>query len=121
MDTLYALTAWIDPAATITVVFGFVILIMLLKWHSDDTPFDIRHILIDRETERVSLHKFGQFVALSVSTMLIWHETLKGRLSEWLFISYMASWAGAFVATRWLDHKHNERLSSKTPDEEGRP
>jgi predicted metal-binding membrane protein len=76
---------------------------VLFRWHADGTRFDLRHVLIDSATDRVSLHKFGQFVALVVSTAVLWYEMMHARLSEWLFTGYMLTWAGTALAKRWID------------------
>ena len=90
------------PAIAIAVATIF-ILIVIVQWHVDDTQFDLRRVLIDRETGHVSLHKLGQFVALVVSTLALWYEMMHARLTEWLFAGYMLAWTGANLAARWID------------------
>jgi hypothetical protein len=76
----------------------------LLYWHFDkSTKFDVRDLMIDKETDRLSLYKIGQFFALLVSTWILIHETRNGRLSEWLFAFYMAAWSGANLMNKYLD------------------
>ena len=76
----------------------------LLYWHFDKaTKFDVRDLMVDKETDRLSLYKIGQFFALLVSTWVLIHETRNGRLSEWLFAFYMAAWSGANLVNKYLD------------------
>ena len=86
---------------------GFSLFLMLLVyWHIDKaTRFDIRDLLVDKKTGRLSLYKIGQFFALIVSTWVIVRETNSDRLTEWLFIAYMAAWSGANLANKYLDRK----------------
>lgn len=100
------------PASIVLASFGL-IMIYVCRWHERDSFLDLRTILIDKETDRVSLHKFGQFIALTVSTGAFWYEMLHGRLSEWLFISYMLAWSGANIASKWLDNKRSNSESSE--------
>ena len=90
------------PGVIVAVLAAFVTGV-LFRWHSDGTRFDLRHVLIDLATDRVSLHKFGQFVALIVSTAVLWYEMMHARLTEWLFTGYMLTWAGTALAKRWID------------------
>lgn len=69
---------------------------LLWSWHrGTNNSFNLRDLVTDKGTQRASLGKFGQFIALAFSTWILVHETLLGRLSEWLFTSYMLAWAGA--------------------------
>jgi hypothetical protein len=111
------LFAALDIPALTAMLFGVLLLAVLIKWHVDETPFDIRHVLIDIETGRVSLHKFGQFLALFTSTGLLWYEAVNGRLSEWLFGGYMVAWAGVALGNSWLK---NQKGSSSPDWEAGR-
>lgn len=97
-----------DVPSIIIAVFAAFIAGTLVRWHTDDTQFDLRHILIDSKTDRVSLHKFGQFVALVVSTAVLWYEMMHSRLTEWLFTGYMLTWAGTALVKRWIDQKKKE-------------
>ncbi len=103
-----------DYPALIVVAAGIWMLVTLVIWHTEDSQFDLRHILVDAKTDRVSLHKLGQFVALIMSSLVFWYETMHDRLSEWLFTGYMVAWAGTALAKRWIDTK-----SKKEKDESG--
>ena len=98
----FSTTQW-DFPAVVAGFFGLWMLLVLVRWHTEDSRFDLRHVLIDAKTDRVSLHKLGQFTALIVSTMVLWYEMLHARLTEWLFTGYMLTWAGALLARRWID------------------
>ena len=92
------------PGFVATVAF-IIVLAIIAIWHEDSSSLDMRTLVIDKDTNRVSLHKFGQFIALVVSTIAFFYEMAHGRLSEWLFISYMIAWSGANIAAKWLDAK----------------
>ena len=100
----------LDLIAIFSVLFIIAMLIVLMRWHNDDSKFDLREILIDKDTGTVSIHRVGQFTALAVSTVLIIHEATKGRLSEWLFTGYMVAWAGTSLINQWL--KKDTHISS---------
>lgn len=87
-----------DTYALLAVAVGFLILLYL--WQREKDSFDIRHLIVDSSSERVSLFKLGQLVALVVSTWALVHETRRGFLTEWLFAVYMLSWTGANIANK---------------------
>lgn len=93
---------WDFPAVVVALA-GLWLTVVLVVWHRENSKFDLRHVLVDCDTERVSLHRLGQFVALVVSTMVLWYEMMHGRLTEWLFAGYMFTWTGALLAKRWLE------------------
>jgi hypothetical protein len=87
--------------------------ILLVSWwhYKRDVRFDIKDIIVDTSTGKVSLYKIGQVVALIISTWIIIHETKNNRLSEWLFLSYMAIWSGTNLAKAIIEKnnpKNNE-------------
>lgn len=79
---------------------------ILLKWHTDNSQFDFRTTLLERG--KISLSRLAQLTALVVSTGIIVHETVKGRLTEWLLLAYMATWAGTYLAKKWAPKKEDE-------------
>jgi hypothetical protein len=100
-----AVSAILLALATITLA------IQLYRWHMAPNGFDLRDLLTDKGSNRLSLARFGQATALIVSTWALVNETVTGRLTEWLFTSYMLAWVGAqlgslaFKATGKLDQK----------------
>jgi hypothetical protein len=75
-------------------------LALLYRWQCKDDQFDLRWLLVDTTTEKVSLFKLGQLVALAVSTWAIVVETRAGHLTEWLFLAYIGVWSGANVGNK---------------------
>lgn len=100
-----------DALLVLLLVLVVLLALQLRRWHRDDTRFDLRDLLTDKGSQRVSLSKFGQFMALLVSTWALVFEVTAGRLSEWLFTAYMLAWAGAQVAS--LAFKATGRLDPK--------
>ena len=97
----------------IAIVSVFAIAVFVY-WHVDKTTrFDIRDLLVDKKTGRLSLYKIGQFFALVVSTWVLVRETNSDRLTEWLFIAYMVAWSGANLANKYLDKKKNDTTPSE--------
>ncbi len=100
-----------DTYALLLLTTGFALILYL--WQRYDDAFDLRHLIVDTATGRVSLFKLGQFIALIVSTWALVHETRRGFLTEWLFAMYMISWAGANIA-----NKVTEKYKSLKPPKE---
>lgn len=77
---------------------------VMVYWHRDTTTrFDLRDLLIDSTTKELSLYKVGQLAALVFSTWVLIHETRAGKLTDWLFGSYMLAWSGANLVKKFLD------------------
>jgi len=72
---------------------------------SKDDDFDLRDLVRDSRSGRVSLFKVGQLVALASSTWLLIYEALHGRMTDWMFTGYMVSWAGANIANKLTEQK----------------
>lgn len=98
----------IDLPMTLFAASGVFLLALMAKWQIQAGPFDLRKALIDPATEQLSLSRLGQFVALYASTALLFYETSKGRIQEWLFIGYMAAWAGTYIAAKYANAKQKE-------------
>lgn len=93
----------------VLVCASLIFLILVYLWHtSHDVEFDVKTLLVDGETKRFSLYKFGQFVALCVSTWILIYETRNNRLSEWLFTFYMVAWSGVNLANKYVDKISNK-------------
>lgn len=82
-----------------------VLLGALAVWQAKDDQFDLRYLLVDSQTNKVSLFKLGQLLALLVSSWALIYETRTGHLTEWLFLAYIATWSGANVANKIVDRK----------------
>jgi hypothetical protein len=100
-----------DTYALLLLAVAFALILYL--WQRSDDEFDLRHLIVDSATSRVSLFKLGQFIALIVSTWALVHETRRGFLTEWLFAMYMIAWAGANIA-----NKVTEKYKSLEPPKE---
>ena len=88
--------------------------LLIVKWHiSTDSRFDIKHLMIDSVSHKMSLQKVGQLFALLISTWVIIHETQYGRLTEFLFIGYMTIWSGSNSLNKWIDrNKPSEKTGN---------
>jgi hypothetical protein len=88
---------------------GICALLMILGfWQGKHDEFDLRWLIVDTKTHRVSLFKLGQLVALLTSTWALVYQTRHDHLTEWLFTAYMIAWAGANVANKFVDRKPPE-------------
>lgn len=100
---------------TYALLLAAVLFIALLTyWQRSDDEFDLRMLIVDSTTGKVSLFKLGQLVALGVSTWALVHETRRGFLTEWLFGLYMISWAGVNIANK-LTEKYKSLEPQKEP------
>jgi hypothetical protein len=101
---------FIDNVDTIILITGILlVLITLVVWHTDKSRFDLKEIILDTETNRVSLYKIGQVLALVISTWVLINETRAGRLNEFLFTMYMVSWAGANSLNKYITNKNKSK------------
>jgi hypothetical protein len=109
---------FIDNIDTVILITGvLLVLITLVVWHKGESRFDLKEIIIDTEKQHVSLYKLGQVLALLISTWVLVNETRAGRLNEFLFTTYMLSWAGANSLNRFIDSRNrNSSVNVKNSD-----
>lgn len=82
---------------------GLFALTVLILWQRKADNFDLRWLLVDSTTEKVSLFKTGQLIALIVSTWGFVVLIQRDKMTEWYFTGYMASWAAANLLNKWLE------------------
>lgn len=73
---------------------------LLAYWQRLEDNFDLRTLIVDNLSGKVSLFKVGQLVALMTSTWVVVHETRRGALTEWLMLIYVGVWAGSNIANK---------------------
>lgn len=56
--------------------------------------FDLRDIFVDQDTGKVTIHKFGIFVALILTSWVFVYLTIHGTLTETFYLTYLAVWTG---------------------------
>ncbi len=100
-------------SAILLVILTITVAVQLYRWHKEPGGFDLRDLLTDKGSNRLSLARTGQATALVVSTWALVNETLTGRLTEWLFTSYMLAWVGAQLGS--LAFKASGKLDPKEP------
>ena len=98
-----------DLDTTVLLIASSFFVMLLWGWHSaEGVRFNLSEMLTDSNTNRVSLRKFGQLLALMISTWVLIHETRANRLSEWLYFGYMAAWTAANIAGKWVNNKKEQ-------------
>jgi capsule polysaccharide export protein KpsC/LpsZ len=99
----------IDVHLVMLTISALVFAVILWNWQkSADVNFDLRWLLVDSQTEKVSLMKVGQAVALVTSTWGFIALLSKDKLTEFYFIGYMASWAGANLANKFIETRREK-------------
>jgi len=94
MDKLLEAFTALDKLPLILGLAVLVLGFMLYKAHFSDSTFDLKDLIVDSKTNRVSLNKFGQFIALVMSSWGFLYLALNGKLTEVYFTTYMAAWSG---------------------------
>jgi len=113
-QTVHQILVFIAPYLIFYLAMAF-ILVILIIWQLDKDPrFDFKTALLDPITNRVSFGELGQLVSLVMSTVIIVSEAAHGRLTEWLFTSYMAIWAGSFIANKYMNNKKTDTTVTNT-------
>lgn len=88
-------------ASALLLMIGFALCVLWVIQARKDN-FDLRWLITDEQTKQPSLHKFGQLVALAMSSWGFVYETLNGRMSEWYFTAYMVAWTGAEAVNKFI-------------------
>ena len=88
-----------------------ILCVLLYRAQKKDDNFDLRDLIVDKASGRVSLSRFGQLTALLVSTWGFVTLTLHDKLTEWYYGSYMFTWAAAEGYRKWQEYN---KLKSNT-------
>lgn len=102
------------------VSFTVVIILAIIAYKAQtnlDNKFDLRDLVLDKETGKVSLSRFGQFTALVVSTWGFVTLTVNGNLTEWYYASYMMIWAVAEGFRKWGSLEINKKRIERDLEE----
>jgi hypothetical protein len=95
--------------------FMILMLLVLIRWQTDpNNNVQLQYLLVDTNTEKVSLYKLGQLFALAISSWVVIHETLNNRVTEWLLAVYMLIATGVNIA-----HRMTAAPGSSKPDVPG--
>lgn len=60
--------------------------------HSRSNPINLADLLIDGSTQKTSLRKGGEAVALLATTWVLVYLTIAGKLTDWVFACYVGAW-----------------------------
>lgn len=100
------------------IMLGFFMAMMVMvlaRWQLDpNSNVDLTYLLVDTNTDKVSLYKIGQLFALAISSWVVIHETLNNRVTEWLLAVYMLIATGVNIA-----HRMTAASGSAKPDVPG--
>lgn len=107
------LSSHISVVLLLLILISFAALAFLAQLKEDE--FDVRDLLRDSKTGKLSLNSVSQFIALVVSTWGFVYVTLNDRLSDWFFWGYMAVWTSAAVAEKFIN-KSKDSTSKKEDD-----
>ena len=115
------LSAPLDVPALMMGVGNVAFLIVLLKWHVSDGPFDFRKALLDPATGAISFSRLGQLTALVASTEWGFYEVVNGRMTQWYLLAYLGAWAGVAVYSKWQDSQNAKTGTQPTKYDDPRP
>ncbi len=89
------------------VLFGALtfIIVVLIYIQTRKDSLDLRWLILDDVTQRPSLNKIGQGLALIVSTWGFLVLVERNLLTEFYFTGYMAVWAGSTVLSQYVASK----------------
>ena len=114
-------------AAALMLMIGLALCVLWVIQARKDN-FDLRWLITDEQTKQPSIHKFGQLVALAISSWGFVYETLQGRMTEWYFTAYMVAWAATEVANRYIatrsgspETQRMAMLVDRSPDRDSNP
>ena len=92
----------IDLDTIVLMIASFTVLFSAWLWQRNpEVKFDLIDLISDNG--KLSLFRTGQLVALLTSTWGFIALTRAGTLTEIYFLTYMAAWAGANIASKALD------------------
>jgi hypothetical protein len=91
-----------DLSVAVLSVGSLVVFYVLYVWHKANHPFDLRQLLLDSATDKISIEKVGYITALIVSSWSFVTMVSKNTLTEWFFTAYIAVFAAARLGSQGL-------------------
>lgn len=104
-----------NPMAIVLFVLIVGAFAILLVVQARKDSYDLRWLITDENTKQPSLHKFGQLVALVISSWGFVYQAVHDHLTEWYFTAYMVAWAAAEVANRYISAKNESAPDPTAP------
>jgi hypothetical protein len=109
----------LDVMTVVLIAVNVLLLVLLYKAQTKNDNFDLRDLIMEKKTGKVSLSRFGQLIALLVSTWGFVTLTLHDKLTEWYYASYMMIWAAAEGFRKWGDIELNKKQIDAKKKEDG--
>lgn len=102
-------------------ILGFIALIIglavLVYAHLSDDPFDLRYLVVDEISKKLSSYKFAFLVCLIVMSYGFVVLLNQGKMTEW----YAGLYAGTFVAGRIFGKDRNPAALMTSQHQGGAP
>jgi len=93
---------WTKPV-NLTLAIMLVLAVYVAVRAQRRNDFDWANSLKD-EQGKESIARLGALVALAISTWVIMHVTVEGKLTEWLYTAYLLTWSGSMVLAKAVDN-----------------
>lgn len=96
----------VDIPAIFMGIGNIAFVLVMVRWHVENGPFDFRRSLLDSTGTFVSFSRLGQLVCLVASTEVLFYLATKDKLSEGYIGLYMGAWAGTAIYGKWQESKN---------------
>lgn len=110
--------AAIDKMPILLLIAVILIVWMLYKAHRGPNSFDIKDLISDTITGKVSLLKFAQAGSFFVTSWMIVYLTLHDKLTEPELLIYAGAWTGVSIASQGISAFGRNGSSVTTVDTE---
>lgn len=107
--TLVHYFSW--PVVTMLVVL---IVAALMLWNAQKSKlhFDMKDLVMDHDSNRVSLSKFANLTALMVSSWGMIALVVGGAMTEGYMLAFMGIWSGNALGTQFIKTRDREASAS---------
>lgn len=123
-DVCQRVLGWfgLDFWQTLLVFMLFMLYQLLARAHTaTDNNFDVKYLLVDDKTDRVSLKKLGALVGLLISSWIVLFMTVKGWMTEGILGLYLFVWASVYVTPQTVAAWRNPSPAPPTGGSNGQP
>lgn len=93
-------------------MLAFALFVIFYAHRDDASSFNLEHLVVDPSTGSIVLEKFTMFGAFIISSWGFVALIVKGAMTEWYFIGYMAAWAATRGFTGWFSSKKAQSNAS---------
>lgn len=96
------------------VVMAIIVIMLLIRWHTDGSDFQLQQALVDSVTKKIAIEKVGYMMALLLGSWGFIALILTNKMTEGYFMGYLGIFAAARAVSSGISVAKDVKLSGST-------